>query len=596
MISIIKRLKNKNLLPYLGFIAFVSFIAFANTLFFEFVWDDLHQIRYNEALKSFKDIGDFFLSPIPDMPIYYRPLFMLSLLIDYKIWGDSPFGFHFTNILLSIFSNVLLFIVAERLFKSRAIAFISSIIFAIHPSHSASVSYVSARNELLCGFFIIHSFLFYITFRLASSKRLYIILSLLFYFLALLSKEMAITMPFLIVLYEYSFHKNELRKHIKLPAFFIITSIIYFLIRILIISSDQATEFPLMWRLATFSKVLLYDLFLLFFPFFHKAFYKIEIFESFSNILSIIYLGSFILLTLFVIYVKKWDRRLFFSFSWILISLIPATTIITFIYPSLIAERYLYIPSFGLAMFLGILFYDIYKIMEEKSEKKALLLKFVFGLLILVFAILTIARNLEYKDNITLWRESEKDAPYEPYVMDKLASAYIEKKYYSQAEIELKRLEAVDANNPQIHHKLGNLYKRWGKYDLAENHYLKAIKIAPDYYLAFDDLAELYKRKGEYEKALRVFFKSLEINPEDPDVLYEVGEILVRQNKPLEAAPYFEASLKINPKHHLSAVKLGDIYLAIGDIGNAKAMYEKALSISPENIEYKRKLDEITKN
>ncbi|MCX7991068.1 MAG: tetratricopeptide repeat protein [Proteobacteria bacterium] len=580
------------MLLYLVFIIAICFITFANSLFFDFVWDDVHQIKYNPSVRNFRNIFDFFLQPIPEMPLYYRPMFMLSILIDYKIWGNNPFGFHLTNILINIFNNILVFIIAERLFKSRTVAFIASIVFAVHPTHSATVSYVSARNELLCGFFLLHSFSFYTRFRFEKDKKIFLFLSLFFYFLGLLSKEMAITMPFLVILYEYTFHREEIKKHIKTTLFFIITSLIYFFIRLAIVESAE-NEYPIIWRLATFSKVILYDIFLLFFPFFHKAFYRVEIFQRFSDWYSIIYLIGFLTILFIVFSLRKYDRRLFFSFMWIIVTLIPVTTIVTLIYPALIAERYLYIPSFGLAMFIGILYADIYRAISAYNRTRALIAKAFFIIVTIVFLALTLERNLEYKDDLTLWKTSEENEPYEPYVMDKLATAYMERKYYSQAEIELKRLEVADSQNPQIHHKLGNLYKRWGKYKLAESKYFQALKLDPYYYLALNDLADLYLRIGDLDKALAIFYRSLEINPNEPNVLYEIGEIFLRKNDLINAENTFKNVLAYNPDYYKAYAKLGDIYAMVGNFKLAKEMYEKALSLDTDNDEYRIKLQKL---
>ncbi len=578
---------------YIIFFILISFVVFANTLFFDFVWDDIHQIKYNELLKSYENIDDLFFSPIPDMPAYYRPMFMISLFIDYLIWGQNAAGFHLTNVLLNIFVTVLIFVLSEKLFDNRLIAIISTIVFTIHPTHSATVSYVSARNELLCGFFIIHAFLFYVKYRTEIRKKLYLFLSLIFYFLGLLSKEMAIIMPFLIFVYEISFFSGEIKNNVKLLIFFILTSAGYLILRSYFSELPSFDQFPLQARLATFSKVILYDIFILFFPFYHKVFYRIEILEGFTGLLPYVYLAGFILILLIAFMTYRRDKRLFFSLIWILLSLVPVTTIITFIYPSLIAERYLYIPSFGFAMFLGVLYTDIYNFIESRIVKYKKFSKTVFILLCIIFSVITFQRNFEYYDNVNLWAEAKEDEPYEPYVMDKLAQAYIEKKYYSNAEAELKRLQIADPNNPQVYHRLGNLYKRWEKFDLAEKYYLKALELNPEFDLAIDDLANLYKKLGKYDLALLIFSKSLKINPYQPNVLYEMAEILITKGDPFEAELLLEKALELDPNHHRVMVKLGDIFFATYRYELAAQMYQRALELDPENAEYKQKLESL---
>lgn len=133
---------------------------------------------------------------------YFRPVHQVSLILDNEIWGSSAFGFHLTNIILHSISTVLLYFLVLLLLSEfnvrgrESIALISCILFALYPLHVESVSFISARGDILAAIFFFSSLIFYIL----SYKRLfYLLLAGLCLFLSLLSKEVAIVLPILIL-------------------------------------------------------------------------------------------------------------------------------------------------------------------------------------------------------------------------------------------------------------------------------------------------------------------------------------------------------------------------------------------------------------
>ena len=130
----------------------VSFAVFIPSLYNEFVWDDVTFIvEAEQYLDAYKFKPGMFLKKPKSNIKYYRPLFTLSLVTDYRMWGLSPFGYHLTNILLHSASTLALFfmvLVLCREFKVKnpdAVAFLSSLLFAVYPLHVESVSFISAR-------------------------------------------------------------------------------------------------------------------------------------------------------------------------------------------------------------------------------------------------------------------------------------------------------------------------------------------------------------------------------------------------------------------------------------------------------------------
>jgi hypothetical protein len=186
-------------LAILGLFLLAGLIAYSNVINSWFLSDDFAQIgkvlNGDRAVVWGREYGGFF-----------RPLFILSYLIDTKIWGARPFGFHLTNVIFHSLNAFLVYIlslraVAELSLTARTKKMLSigvGALFLLHPSHTEAVSWISGRADLLATCFCLASLLFYVAY--AQSKRASrLALSLLSFVVALLAKESAICLPFLIV-------------------------------------------------------------------------------------------------------------------------------------------------------------------------------------------------------------------------------------------------------------------------------------------------------------------------------------------------------------------------------------------------------------
>ena len=126
-----------------------------------------------------------------------RPVRGISLWLDYRLWGMDARMFHLTNNLLHVFCVLAAFYLLIAIFKKRRLAFMSALIFAVMPVNSEAVISIAHRKETLCFLFMALSFL---SFKKWTSGYFRPALSFVFYTLALLSKQVALTLPFLILI------------------------------------------------------------------------------------------------------------------------------------------------------------------------------------------------------------------------------------------------------------------------------------------------------------------------------------------------------------------------------------------------------------
>jgi len=189
----------------------ICFVFYGVTLNSYFVADDFGFIHLFSK-TNFSDWLSHFLSDynqelwgksLPEL----RPIEALTYMIDWKLWGVNPMGYHLSNLFLHILNTLLVWKIAEKLTKKAQVSLLAGILFAIHPTHIETVSWISGRNDLVVTLFCLISFYSFILFR-AIQKTRYFIFSLFSLLLALFSKEMAICFPLLLLGYDYFVHSK----------------------------------------------------------------------------------------------------------------------------------------------------------------------------------------------------------------------------------------------------------------------------------------------------------------------------------------------------------------------------------------------------
>jgi hypothetical protein len=153
----------------------------------------------------------------------YRPLTSFSFWLNYQLGGLNPTAYHSVNIILHALNAFLLFYLLCLLTRKKKLAFLAGLFFVILPNHPEAVSWISGRGDVLCAFFYLLSLVWYVLFRERGRAR-HLVFSLLAFFLALGAKEMAITLPALIIIYELLWQFRDL-----MPGRRLIKNILHFL-------------------------------------------------------------------------------------------------------------------------------------------------------------------------------------------------------------------------------------------------------------------------------------------------------------------------------------------------------------------------------
>jgi tetratricopeptide (TPR) repeat protein len=554
------------------------------------------------------DIKNFFFPQ--ETHSYYRPVIQLSFLIDYLIWMDHESGFHLTNIILHSANVLLVYILCQFILKLQVpgsrfqvktmnmehyiIAFFAALIFAIHPINTEAVNFISARTDILATFFVLISFLLFLYYKNPSliprlSSLVFLFLSVLTYLLAILSKEVALTLPLIIIAYEY-FSSRRFKTILGLSIFFALPVIIYFYLRPLGVSEADIGIGKTMGITDRISTGLFVDFAAAVGFYFKKLIYPfplnfaiVEINKGFYFIVGAIFLASLLILGLIVsknsaARIKNIaNNRNLLPTAYYLLPTFCLWSIFLFFLPSIAisltdiawtpyAERYLYLPS----VFFCILFsFQLSSLVPRPSSfvphPSSLVIMIAIALL---FSIATYNRNTIWLSNLTLWEDTVKKSPTFGKAHNEYGVALKIK-----GENELAKEQFLKAKGPEHEtnplFNLGGIAMRNNDFELAKKYFTEGVKITPDI-KAYKMLAYIYLEKG---------------TEDNKDYLSKAIE-------------YIEKAYRMDRGDEILALKLAGLYCRVNRYEDAKVALQKVINDNPDSYiekSAKKMLDKIEK-
>jgi len=444
----------------------LNLLVFGNTFQNRFTYDDVEYIKKNPHVQSPENLISLFTHPYPphrpELSLY-RPLVEVTYLIDWcsslrrSEFADLAFNdtvamplFHLTNVFYHIAATIALFFLVRLLYKNDSVAFFAALIFSIHPVHVENVTSIVGRAESMCALFFLLSLLLFI--REWGKENLftpYLFLSYLFFFLSLLSKESAITLPPVILIADWYLWARKRREEAGAKGGYIpvnlgrgvirtlpygVVFLSYLILRLEVVQRVGIT--PSHWyfvlestgqRLAAMCVAALVYLRLLIFPVAMSADYNfpVRIFgpiwanqpSGFMNfwVLS----GIFLLIVYVFITIQAIRKKSPFAFPLLFfpVTMFPFSNIIPF--GDFMAERFLYLPSVGFVMIVGLAIQKLRRGKERTSWVLVLLCLLVAG-----YSIRTVIRNRDWRSGIALWTAEMKQNPKNLSVYSSLGSEY----------------------------------------------------------------------------------------------------------------------------------------------------------------------------
>jgi protein O-mannosyl-transferase len=363
------------------------FIFYAKVWNNGLVWDDDPYITLNDAVINFdlkELLSGFHVGN-------YHPLTMLSLAIEYALVGESPWLYHLTNLLFHVANSWLVFKLFSKLKVSFWISFITSVFFAIHPLHVESVAWAAERKDVLYTFFLMLSFIMYLSYAATKNKIVYTV-SVLLFLTSCLSKGMAVVMPALLIITDWWFLDKKFNfKNLldKIPYFAITLFFAWLATTAQKDAGADATSvisaaYTVSERIRIVSFSFLFYWFKTILPFDLLPFYPYppKINGSIPGIFSAALLGV-VLFAGATLWLGRKDKKLWWSVAFFIIAISTVLQILP-VGSAIVADRYYYLSSIGPLFLIGFLIFRFIK-----NQKSAI---FISSLIALYFAVLTFFR------------------------------------------------------------------------------------------------------------------------------------------------------------------------------------------------------------
>jgi tetratricopeptide (TPR) repeat protein len=576
-----------------GVVFAVCCLIYLNSINNQFLMDDPKVIAQNQLIRDPTNIGTIlfsdYLSSVPEdiSGRLYRPIPMLSYAVNYWIGGLSVKGYHIVNILLHGVVALLVMWLCLILFGNLKISFFVALLFVAHPINTEAVVEIVNRADLLAAGFFVLSLIYYIKCQRQSQRgKRYYLLALLFFFLALLSKENAVTLVGVIFLTDLVFHLKTRQgflfdiKQVLQDNFFrrylgfIIVLVGYLLIRMSvlggiglshaasILDNPIASASFLAGRL-TAVKVFWKYICLLIFPLHLSCDYSYNQIPVAQSLFEPQLIAGFVLLLSLVLLLVVTYRRtgkIFFSLMFFAATFLIVSNLIVVI-GTIMGERLLYIPSLGFCILLAMGLSALPSLAKRTETKKMLsVLAIVLLVTIMVlYCVRTVVRNNDWQDDFTLYIGAAKACPNSARVWNNLGSSYGSRKYNDEAVASLER----------------------------------AVSIFPQYTTAWFNLSRAYEQAGLLEKAIASARRVTELNPSHAKAYQRQGKLLIKTGAYEEALAALKKAQESDPMLHSVYAAMAELYFQQGQFDLAENSLQKAITIAPQTFEYYKALGRI---
>ncbi len=566
----------------IALIIILGFVIYYNSTNGKFIWDDKLLITDNVLIKNWENVSRIFTKDIGSGAgktyYFYRPIQVITLMMNYSLCGLDVKSYHLTNIILHILVAILIFWFINIIFGDTRLSSLTAVLFIVHPVHTEAVSYISGRADPLGAIFMLLSFIFYLKkFRF---EVVGIFLVAATYSLAILSKESSLILLFLILLYSYVFGK-------KIKVFnFVILSLItigYLTFRMTVLKASsvyQANNTTLLQRVPGFFVAITNYVRLLLLPLDLHMEYGNMLFSPFDpGAIAGLFIAASLLTYAF--WKRRTDGLTFFSITWFFITLLPVSNL----YPInfYMTEHWLYLPSIG---FFLILSNGLCRMYERTKGLRLIAAGITLGL-IAFYSCLTIRQNDYWKEPVGFYERTLKYSPGSTNMLNELAMTYNSSGRREEAIALLKKTIVLNPNYDNAYSNLGIIYNAMGKPREAIEWINKSIKINPRQQEAYNNLGITYDAIGEHDKAISAYKKAIEINPNFPVAYNNLGLTYHNLGKDEEAIGCLKKAIDIDPGYRAEYYdNLGLVYMSLNRNEDAVRIYKKMMENSPGEVSY----------
>ena len=550
---------------------------------------------------------------------YYRPFLFFTFAFNYIIAGVQPFFWHLTSNIIHIANAVLVFFLLRKFLTSDVqrldsevqpqksprlnlgtlTAFLTALIFVVHPLQTEAITYISGRGDSLAVFFMLLALIFFLKSKGSTlilkkvepwGLGIWKLFSLCSLVLAILSRENSIIFPFLLMIFYMAFLSNQgstflgiqgrtflnsLKKAFKeaFPYFGLV--LIYGILRLTVLNFQNTLNFyatpnlyseNLSYRLFTFMHVLIDYFRLLFVPLGLHMERSMAMHTSLSQ--WPVWLGALIIFGIVAVGVWLYRRSKFmtsdaqgtsdvkvwlFGWGWFFVALSPVSGVTPI--NALIYEHWLYLPMVGFWFIVSFYLVKLFDYFHQSSQgstflgiqgRTLVLTLMIAGLVAYLsfFGYQAIKRNILWGKPVEFYKDILKHEPQSARISNNLGNLYFNQKDGEKAEFYYRQAVELGDDFPQPYFNLGSILQSKGDIFGAVKLYERAIEINSNFYYPYQNLAVIYAQQGNLVKARENIEILKSLLPTNQRVFYNSALIYISLNDKQQALEDLQTGLK----------------------------------------------------
>lgn len=553
-------------------VAALCLLAYANTLCHGFVWDDRLLVVENPDIRSPVAAARCLLSgPFSRAGgNFYRPVQLLSYLLDFSIWGINPLGFHLTNVLLHLANSLLLLSLFAALAGNRPAALTAAAVFAVHPVNTEAVAYVAGRADLLAALFMLGALRCAVG---GGDRPAAPWLAAALAALALLSKEGAVALPLLALLCAACAGRRDRRSRFAVALIFAATAL-YLGARLSLRAAGfghaPSNPYPFAWRFFTSFKVLIAYLRLIAFPIrLHME--RVVAIETSPLAPGVLLPLALVLLAAVSALAGRRSRLPLFGAAWFLAALLPYLN--WFPLNAEMAEHWLYVPAAGVFLLAGAA--------AASGAGRGPARSAACLLVLACLLCLTIRRNADWRDEESIYAQTARLSPGSPRARYNLGNAHLAKGMFRDAASEYRASLALKPADPACRRNLGNALLGLGRTGEAIAELERAAALDPASSDTYTRLGAAYGMAGRDEEAVGALRTAIRLDPSSARAHNNLASVHANRKRFREAREECVRAVALDPTLVEAQFNLGIVLFNLGDINGAAAQFERVLEMKP---------------
>ena len=582
--------------------------AYSNSLSVGFEFDDVYLLTNNPSIRSLRNIPRFFYDPFTLTTVRenadLRPVLQITYALNHAISGLRPWSYHAVNMVLHLVAALLVFrIVRDHLWPGPALVpAAAALFFALAPLNSQTLDYMSARSALLCTTLYLAAFWCVLRRRQWPAALLHA--------LALLTKAIAVTLPAVIVAYDFLYrdrarcptvlgYVRDWRRVVRLVLAPVVLDLAYLLYRRLLLppwvseTFHQSFTTPWLWFMSEWSAQLYYVRLFLWpdaLSIDHDFPYAFSFFQARA------WLALCVIVAWIAVALRSAARRPLVAFAtvWFFITLAPESSFAPL--AEVVNDHRPYIASsLGLSVLLAWLIHEASSRLRERQQPA-----FVLACLVLCAVTIPITRhrNWQWQDSVRLWTDAAEKGPGNGRAWMNAGLALMDRGQLAEARRHFERARASNPGYAYVYMNISVLEAHEGHLDAALHAADEAVRLNPGLAPAHYYRGRVLEKLGRTEEAAAAYEQALAIDPRhleasnavarltpngasSAEALMQSGlDALYAQRKPEEAAAYFRKVLDRNPTHYGATYQLAEALDASGHGDEAQRLWATVLQMA----------------